>query len=369
MITENELKKLIECGETNTIDFKSFRILSDVPKLAELMVAFGNNKFISEDFGGRIIIGVTDDAHQVEDFKIKSGHEESIMNVARDKIYPGMNPSFDKVSVDEKMVYVITIPKMINIPYQLIERDGNTHRIRVGTTVREPTFQELDNLYNKNEQKLDEKIDIITSKFPGSIGHPFRHISIIPFDSNAQMIFFGKENTEWLKANHPKTMSITDKKLIQNEIHYKNKNFPGSGTDWGIINEQGYFSLFGILAHQNERIIYLEREIMFLLEVFDFIQKIFTKFDYHQRIFINYKHGNVESYNLTTSDIFDKYHSKDHLVQTSDFVISRIVSLGSFDSKVLTGSILEELARTCDWPVDEGEFKGHINKIFQERFS
>ena len=108
---------------------------------------------------------------------------------------------------------------------------------------------------------------------------------------------------------------------------------------------------------------------MFLLDIFHFIKEVFRKFDYNQRIFINYRHGNVQNYKLSTWDIHDKYHLDNHVVQTSDFSIERTISLNSFDSSVLTGSILEELARACDWPVDEGEFEEHINKTCQERFS
>ena len=94
-ITLADVNKWVARWEGHTLDFKSHGILSHTEDLAELIVAFGNNKFVSEDFGGRIIIGVNDNK-EFENFEAKQGHEELIMNISRDKCYPAINPKFEK---------------------------------------------------------------------------------------------------------------------------------------------------------------------------------------------------------------------------------------------------------------------------------
>jgi len=355
-ISCEEVKEWITIWENNTHDFKSCGILSHPEDIAELMVAFGNNKFVSEDFGGRIIIGVEDATHEIENFEVKTGHEEHIMNIARDKCYPSIHPTFEIVSCEEKHVYVITIPKMTETPYQIITKEGKSHRIRVGTTIREPTSEELSMLYNQKSDTHDDKINTITTKFPSRTNQPLRQITIIPIDSNSKMITLNPDNSKLVMDNAPTTSSITDKKIIQNEIHFQNRNFPSRNTCWGIINDLGFFSMIEILI-QSDKIMYIEREIVFLLDALKFIKKIYEEFGYNQRILIQYNHQNVQNFDFKTWDISDKFHFIDKKVEISDFVIERTVAISSLDSKALVGSIIEEIARACNWTVNEGEFE------------
>lgn len=364
-ITADDVKQWISEWENDTMDFKSYQILSEPHKLGELMVAFGCNKFVSEDFGGRIIIGVNNE-RQVEKFEAKQGHEETIMNVARDKCNPSMIPNFQLVKIDDLQVYVITIPKMITLPFTLNTKEGKVHRIRVGSTIREPTAEELDRLYDKkNFENNQSKISLITKHFPAKTNMPIRHITIIPIDSNSKMINFDKRTTDWIKAIQPIHTSIHDSKLIQDSVHYLNNNFPSSDTCWGIVNELGYFSFLEVLR-PNEKTVFIGREVYFLLIMLKYIQQLYQNFGYNQRILLKYKFHNVQNYYFKNQNITDPYHFTGAVILRSDFVIERTVSMASLNPKVVVGSILEEIARTCDWAVDEGEFSAYIEKLCKE---
>ena len=364
-ITADDVKQWISEWENDTMDFKSYQILSEPHKLGELMVAFGCNKFVSEDFGGRIIIGVNKE-RQVEKFEAKQGHEETIMNVARDRCNPSMMPNFQLVEIDDSQVYVITIPKMTTVPFKLNTREGKVHRIRVGSTIREPTAEELDRLYDKkNFENNQSKISLITKHFPANTNMPIRHITIIPIDSNSKMINFDKRTTDWIKAIKPIHTSLHEPKLIQDSVHYLNNNFPSSDTCWGIVNELGYFSFLEVLI-SNEKTVFIGREVYFLLSMLKYIQQLYQNFGYNQRILLQYKFHNVQNYYFKNQNVTDPYHFTSAVILRSDFVIERTVSMASLNPKVVVGSILEEIARTCDWAVNEGEFSAYIEKLCKE---
>lgn len=111
-----ELESIIKKGEGQTVDFKHSDILSDPLKLAKLIVAFANNLHVSTAYGGLILMGVKNDG-TLEAMKPKQGHEEHLMNIARDKCEPSIIPKFESVNLNGNDVYVLTIPKMTRYPY------------------------------------------------------------------------------------------------------------------------------------------------------------------------------------------------------------------------------------------------------------
>lgn len=155
-ITDAEIENWFKDFEDQTMDRKSIGIISHTEDLAELMVAFANNKFTSHEFGGRIIIGI-DKNGNMDNLTAIQGHEELIMNVARTKCIPSLSPQFEKISYKGGVLYIITIPKMTDVPYQLKTEKGNVHKIRVGSTIREPTYEELRKLYSLN---LDNNLNV-----------------------------------------------------------------------------------------------------------------------------------------------------------------------------------------------------------------
>ena len=364
-IKPDEIEKWISEWEGQTQDFKSYRILSHAYDLAELMVAFGNNRFVSEDFGGRIIIGVNNKTRKIEKFKAKQGHEETIMNIARDRCYPSVIPTFQEVSVDEKSVYVITIPKMTETPYQLITKEGKTFRIRVGSTIREPTQNELEALFDKSFGKSsDEKLALMLSSF-SEPNFAMRQITIIPIDANSKLINFDRKTTEIFGITQPIYARSDRVKLKQNELHYEGQS--SHFANYGILNDLGVYSLREIIKEQ-EKLINAGREVVFLVGVFENILKIYRQINYKQRISIHYWLHNVDNYKLGTEDAIDPINYEGYTAQKSDIKINRIINLSSLNIVTLVESILEELTRACGGAIDEGEYSSFVEKLSNQYF-
>lgn len=140
MTTQEELSELIRQGEGPTVEFKRSEILSHNEELAKLMVALANT------MGGKILIGVDDDG-KFEGMKEKIGHEEHIVNIARDKIDPPLLIQFEKIKIGDFNVYVVTVPRFSEFPHALKTRSGNVYFIRVGTTIRQPSPSELKQMF------------------------------------------------------------------------------------------------------------------------------------------------------------------------------------------------------------------------------
>ncbi len=145
---EKMIYQLLNEDEHKTVEYKTQEFISDSYKIARVFVALANNKFVNEQYGGQIIVGVEDETKKILGVKYSSKHEEHFMNIARDKCMPPIEPIFKKISIESKIVYLISIPKMTKTPYQLKTSKGNIHLIRVGSTIREPTSDELLKLYS-----------------------------------------------------------------------------------------------------------------------------------------------------------------------------------------------------------------------------
>ena len=153
----HDIENWIKEWEGPTLEFKRADILDDSFKLARSMVALGNNKSENGDIGGRIVIGINNETHAIEGVNSKSKHEEHIMNIGRDRCKPPIIPIFKKINHKGKTLYVISIPKMKNVPYQLKTKDGYVHLIRAGSTIRDPHPEEIFELYNKSKSEEENK--------------------------------------------------------------------------------------------------------------------------------------------------------------------------------------------------------------------
>jgi len=96
------IKRLILEGENVSLDFK--KTISSTEKIAKTLVAFANNR------GGKLLIGVADDGVIKG---VKSEDEERFMITKAAHIYckPAIEPIFEEVYVDDKIVLVVDIPK------------------------------------------------------------------------------------------------------------------------------------------------------------------------------------------------------------------------------------------------------------------
>jgi hypothetical protein len=367
MTSSDEIKEWMKNFENQTMDFKSHQILSHAYDLADLMVAFANNKFVTKPYGGKIIIGI-DDQHELEFFIPKQQHEEHIVNIARDKCYPSIYPEFEKIDIENQTVYVITIPKMTTTPYQIITNYGKSHRIRVGSSIREPTIEELSKLYSNN---VEENVKPSTNKKLMLMDGPHRTFNVTVKNSDSKIIHFNNELINWLKNNKPNRIAVENIKLIHDEIHYFHEY--GNSKTHGIIDEYGSISFrvsippefsHSIDVNGNQKhikVISIEEESSFLVGILQFIKVIYDKIEYSQRIKIDYVHHNVEQYSFSSTNYKTPGYLRKHYLQKSEFEISREVSLDELNIQKLTESCLEEMARVCDWIPSEGYFEGYVN--------
>lgn len=109
------VKKLIFEGEGVTLDFK--KTITSCEKIARTMVSFANNQ------GGRLLIGVADDGTIKG---VKSEDEERYMITRAAHIFsrPALEPTFEEVYVDDKLVLIVDIPPGDLKPHYALAEDG-----------------------------------------------------------------------------------------------------------------------------------------------------------------------------------------------------------------------------------------------------
>lgn len=109
------IKKLIFEGEGVTLDFK--KTITSCEKIARTMISFANNR------GGRLLIGVADDGTIKG---VKSEDEERYMITKAAQFYarPALEPVFEEVYVDDKLVLVVEIKESDSKPHYALAEDG-----------------------------------------------------------------------------------------------------------------------------------------------------------------------------------------------------------------------------------------------------
>lgn len=114
--------------------------------MTKTMVAFSNTD------GGTILIGV-DDNGKIKGIS-KTDLEEWVVNISRTNCIPSVEPQIEKVSIENKQLLYVEIPRGIE-PRR--SRDGRYY-IRVGSTNREPSTFELARLFQRTTLlNFDEK--------------------------------------------------------------------------------------------------------------------------------------------------------------------------------------------------------------------
>jgi len=109
------LKKLIFEGEGVTLDFK--KTITSCEKIARTMVAYANNK------GGRLLIGVADDG-AIKGVKSEDEERYMITKAAHFFARPALEPIFEEIYVDDKLVLVVEIEQSNMKPHYALAEDG-----------------------------------------------------------------------------------------------------------------------------------------------------------------------------------------------------------------------------------------------------
>lgn len=139
-MTRTELLELIRNGENSGVEFKQDTI--EARSLAKELVAFANFA------GGRVLLGVEDDGSVAG--ITRTNIEEWVMQACRDKIRPELIPFFEIVKDVEpgKHVAVVQIEAGWSV-HHVWHNNHRTYYIRVGTTCREASQEELERLFQR----------------------------------------------------------------------------------------------------------------------------------------------------------------------------------------------------------------------------
>jgi len=108
------IKRLILEGENVSLDFK--KTISSSEKIAKTLVAFANNR------GGKLLIGVTDDG-QIKGVKSEDEEKYMITKAAHIFCRPAIEPHFEEIYIDDKVVLVVDIAKSDTKPHYAMDEN------------------------------------------------------------------------------------------------------------------------------------------------------------------------------------------------------------------------------------------------------
>ena len=108
------IKKLILQGEGTTLDFK--KTITSTEKIAKSLVAFANNR------GGQLLIGVADDG-SIKGVKSEDEERYMITKSAHQFCKPALEPTFEEVYVDDKLVLIVNIAKSDIKPHYALDEN------------------------------------------------------------------------------------------------------------------------------------------------------------------------------------------------------------------------------------------------------
>lgn len=120
-MNKKKLKRLIEGGESTTVEFK--RKLNESHKIAKELCAFANTK------GGVLIVGIDDDGTICGVMSEKT-EEEIIMQACDFDLSPPINPQIYNFNIMGYEVVVAVIEESSNKPINLISLNENNQKIK-----------------------------------------------------------------------------------------------------------------------------------------------------------------------------------------------------------------------------------------------
>jgi len=133
-LAKDELAELVASGENSYVEFKDARVANR--ELSKEMCAFANAD------GGRILIGVGDEGTELHDAGDWS--EERVMNLARTSIDPPIVPTYQRLRWgQDRAIAIVGIDLGVEKPYALKDGESRRYYLRVGSTSREASREEL----------------------------------------------------------------------------------------------------------------------------------------------------------------------------------------------------------------------------------
>lgn len=135
---QNDIYEIIRQGENSCVEFKNSSVRKE--SLAKEIVALSNSS------GGVIILGI-EDSGKITGLKKDFSYEEWIMNISRDSVSPSVDPIYNTVEIEGKIIGLIEVAKGVNKPYQTTD---NKYLIRIGSINRVATQPELMRLFQQS---------------------------------------------------------------------------------------------------------------------------------------------------------------------------------------------------------------------------
>lgn len=108
------IRKLILQGEGTTLDFK--KTITSNEKIAKSLVAFANN------MGGQLLIGVADDG-SIKGVKSEDEERYMITKSAHQFCKPAIEPEFEEVYVDDKLILIVKIASSDTKPHYALDEN------------------------------------------------------------------------------------------------------------------------------------------------------------------------------------------------------------------------------------------------------
>ncbi len=175
-----ELLQILARGEDSQHQFK--KNINNPDSLAQEIIAFSNGQ------GGRLIIGANDDG-SVSGLSGEDIHRinQMISTVASQQVIPAVNPTTRNVSIQDKIVIILEVPKGINKPYQ--DKDG-VFWVKSGADKRKATSRE-------EIQRLFQSSGLVYAD-----ESPANGLTIADLDMDYFRIFFQKRYGEKLEDQH-----------------------------------------------------------------------------------------------------------------------------------------------------------------------
>jgi len=225
-----ELAILVVRGEDSRTQFKRNQDVTNAKSLGGEIVAFANSR------GGRIIIGVDDNGSIIG---LSSGDirrlNQLFANTATDCVRPSINLDTENVSVNEKLVMVVTIPEGISKPYadndgvfwvksasdkrrvssreeiqRMFQSSNLVHADEVpvrGTTISDVNMNHLDEYF---ERRYEKTIDDELEKAVISVSSLINNLGLAQEErlKLAGLLLFGKDPQRFRPAFIVKAVSI-----------------------------------------------------------------------------------------------------------------------------------------------------------------
>lgn len=177
-LTSDEFASLLASGEDSFVEFKDPRT-TNADLVKELCA------FVNAD-GGRVFLGVDDEGTILG---ATEWDEEQVMNLARTSIDPPIVPTYQRLQWDtERVIVIVGVDGVTEKPHAVRSGEGRRYYLRVGSTSREASREELIRLTQASgavagdlrpalgSAAEDLDMDLIAGRFAGRRTIDFQHL-------------------------------------------------------------------------------------------------------------------------------------------------------------------------------------------------